>query len=918
MLSGRMEAGATSELLVGRERELAEIEAFLERAGPAALALEGEPGIGKTTLWRAGVDSARERGRRVLEARPAEAERELSFSALGDLLGPALDRLEALSSPRRRALELALLLASDEGAAPDARAIGLATLDLLRLLADEQPLLVAVDDTQWLDPPSRETLAYALRRLDQEPVALLAAHRPGADELVLGRSERVVVGPLSVGALNELLRDRVGARLTRPTLVRVHETADGNPFFALELARALEGRELGPGEPLPVPASLGELAASRFERLDADTREVLLLVAALAHPTVEVVTVAAGDRATRALEAAAAAGLIEADGSRLRFTHPLLASVHYGSATPDDRAGVHRRLAAVVTDAEERGRHLGAAATEPDAEVAAALDNAAAAARARGAPAAAAELAEGAIRLTSPTDQAVTLSRLMSAADHQFAAGSTARARSLLEQALAVAPRGPERARVALQLAALLDSQDLVAERPLLARALLEAEGDTMLRAEIHDRLAIYFNNADWRESRRHAHMAFGLAERIGDPELIAGTLAASFERDFRVGTGIDHTLIRRGIALEERLPQLGLLRRPSRSYAFALQRSGDVERARPIYERLRALGRSEGDPYLISILFYSAFHELLSERWEQAARYADESRMLAVEAERDVEVAAGLGACVVVAAYRGQVEPARSDAAEAARLADAVGLSHRLFGFALGVLDLSLNEPASALGHLRPATEEKLSTGVQEPGLFVGFPEHVEAAIAADELAEASELLDFVEEHARRLDRAWALACAARGRALLASARGDYAAAEDAFARAYEQHARRPQQLPTYELARTLLVHGSILRRRQRKRQAREALERALAIFERLGAQVYAERARSELARIGGRTAAAGGELSETERRIAELVAQGRSNKEVAAALSLSPKTVEWNLSKVYAKLGVRSRAELAARVRG
>jgi DNA-binding CsgD family transcriptional regulator len=177
--------------------------------------------------------------------------------------------------------------------------------------------------------------------------------------------------------------------------------------------------------------------------------------------------------------------------------------------------------------------------------------------------------------------------------------------------------------------------------------------------------------------------------------------------------------------------------------------------------------------------------------------------------------------------------------------------------------------------------------------------------------------VLDFVEEHARRLDRAWALACCARGRALLANARGDEAAAEAAFAVAYEQHARRPQQLPTYELARTQLAHGAILRRQQQKRRAREALERALAIFERLGAQVYEERARSELARIGGRAAAAGGELSETERRIADLVAQGRSNKEVAAALSLSPKTVEWNLSKVYAKLGVRSRAELASRRR-
>ena len=314
--------------------------------------------------------------------------------------------------------------------------------------------------------------------------------------------------------------------------------------------------------------------------------------------------------------------------------------------------------------------------------------------------------------------------------------------------------------------------------------------------------------------------------------------------------------------------------------------------------------------------MVFSAFHELVAEDWEQAARQADEAWRRAVDAERDVEVAMCLWSRACIAAYRGHVERVRSGAADAHRIAVAVGFpDHAMAGLTLGVLDLSLNEPSSALAHLRPSMRQMLSTGMREPGLLLGFPEHVEAAIECGELEEARELLDFVEEHARRLNRAWALGCAARGRALLATARGDEAAAEAAFALAYEQHARRPQQLPTYEHARTLLLHGSILRRRQQKRRAREALERAHTIFERLGAAVYVERARSELARIGGRAAAAGDELSETERQIADLVAEGRSNKEVAVALSLSPKTVEWNLSKVYAKLGVRSRAELASR---
>jgi DNA-binding CsgD family transcriptional regulator len=914
-----VETGSTAQSLYGRERELGQIQQFLERAAttPAALVLEGAPGVGKTTLWRAAVEAAADRGSGVLHAQPTEAESELSFSALGDLLEPALGRLERLSAPRRRALEVALLLVSDDRGAPDKRAVGLATRDLLRVLAADGPLVIAVDDAQWLDPASAGTLAYAWRRLGPEAVGMLIACRPGGHAPAWGEPQRIVVGPLSLGALHELLRNRAGASLTRPTVVRVHETSDGNPFFALELVRALAGREVLPGEPLPMPATLRELTASRFEQLDPSTREVLLYIAALAHPTIDVATAAAGEPAGAAIKAAVAAGVVELDGLRLRFTHPLLASTLYGSASSDERARVHRRLADVVTDAEERGRHLGAAATTPDANVAAALDDAAAAARTRGAPAAAAELVEVAVRLTPGDDSASLVRRLQAAGEHHLASGSTTRARSLLEQALERAERGPMRARVAVQLAALLDTQDIAAELPLLALALREAEGDVRLRAEIHDRIAFALIE-DTLGAQRHARIALRLAERTGDQQLIAETLASSISGDFWAGEGIDHDVIGRGIELEERLPALSVGRSPTSMYAFALKWSGDVERARPLYERLRARGHATGDPGVVDILFYSAFHELISEDWEQAALHGEESRRLAVDFERETEVAAALWVGAWVAAYRGEVERARTTAAQAHRLAHATGLPDLILsGPPLGVLELSLANPAQALAVLRPLMQENRAKGTKEPGLLLGFPEHVEAAVACGELDEASELLDFVEEHAQRLDRAWALACSARGRALLATAQGDVAAAERAFVVAYEHHARRPQQLPTYELARTLLVHGSILRRQQQKRRAREALEQASAIFDRLGARVYAERTHSELARIGGRAAAAGENLSETERQIADLVAEGRTNREVAAALSLSPKTVEWNLSKVYAKLGVRSRAELASRRR-
>jgi DNA-binding CsgD family transcriptional regulator len=462
-----------------------------------------------------------------------------------------------------------------------------------------------------------------------------------------------------------------------------------------------------------------------------------------------------------------------------------------------------------------------------------------------------------------------------------------------------------------------LDRQDLPAERPLLARALREAGGDVGLRTEIHSGFAAYYANSDWHESRRHAHIALDLADRLGGPDVIAGTIGMAFMLDFWTGRGLDDALAGRGLAIEEQLPNLPLLSRPSLPYAFALKWSGDIDRARPVYERLRERARSDGDLAISTVLFYNSFHELISEDWDQAAVYADECRLLSVDAERSVDAADGFFACSAVAAYRGDVDRARAYAAEEMRLRAEVGVSGLFNGWALGVLELSLGKHASALARLRSMFDVARATGVREPGLFVGLPEQVEAAIALGELDEAGEVLDFVEEHARRLDRAWALACCERGRAMLASARGDEATAGAAFGRAYAQHARRPQQLPTYELARTLLVHGSILRRRRQKRQASEALDQATAIFDRLGARIYAERARSERARIGGRALAAGDGLTETEQRIADLVAEGKTNKQAALALSLSPKTVEWNLSNIYAKLGVHSRGELTARLR-
>jgi AAA ATPase domain len=278
--------------VVGRDEELAAVAAFIDGDLPGALVLAGEAGIGKTTVWRAGLSHARERGACVLACRPAESEARLSFAGLADLLEPVLGAaLGALPSIQRHALEAALLLSEKEGPPPDQRTISTACLGVLRKLAGNGPVLVAVDDVQWLDPPTALVLEFAARRLDAEPIGLLVAQRVAGDgeaPLGLGRADlesgRVRLGPLSTGALHRLLRDRLGASLTRPVLRKVHEASGGNPFYALELVRALQagGRRIEPGEPLPVPETLEEILRRRIEALPASAREVLGAAAALA------------------------------------------------------------------------------------------------------------------------------------------------------------------------------------------------------------------------------------------------------------------------------------------------------------------------------------------------------------------------------------------------------------------------------------------------------------------------------------------------------------------------------------------------------------------------------------------------------------------------------------------------------------
>ena len=399
--------------IIGRDQELQSLQAFLgaARAEPGALLPEGEPGIGKTTLWEAALAVA-ERSHRTLTARPAEAEMELSFTGLADLSAHSADAVLAEPpGPQRRALAVALLLEPGTDRPPEHRAVAAGFLGALRSLGRAGPVLIAIDDVQWLDASSATAVAYALRRVGGERIDFLLAQRaePGAPpSLGLDRPPpglrvtRMDVGPLSLAALQRLLSDRLGVLFPRPTLRRIHESSAGNPFYGLELARALEPHPYVPGEPLPVPDELRALVQQRLEDLPSETGEVLLYAALVRRPTLALLKAAIGAEPLAALDRAVEAGVVRIEAEHLRFLHPLLASAVVNAADPERRRQAHGALAELVEEPEQRARHLALAAEGPDESVAAALADAAHAVAARGAWEAAAELAEQARDLTPP------------------------------------------------------------------------------------------------------------------------------------------------------------------------------------------------------------------------------------------------------------------------------------------------------------------------------------------------------------------------------------------------------------------------------------------------------------------------------------------------------------------------------------
>jgi DNA-binding CsgD family transcriptional regulator len=914
-----------AEQIVGRRGELVALAEFLDAlpAGGSALLFEGDAGIGKTALWQEGARLARERGFRVLSARATQSELHSSFAAVADLFAPALDEtLSRLVPVQRRALEVAFLLREPDGPPPEARLLATALLSVVRILGEGRPLLFAIDDAQWIDASSAEILRFVLRRLEAEPVGVLATVRglPVEAPFELDRAfagfRRLPVAPLSVGATHRLLWARLSLNLARPVLVRVHEAVGGNPFFALEVGRALaDGTIHADGVHVLLPESLRALVAERVSALPTQVRATLVAVAALGAPSVTLLEPLA-PTAVADIELACQRRVLELDGDRIRFTHPLLAPVCYEEMPLHRRRLLHRRLAELDLDPEERARHLALAATGPDEEIAAALDAAAAHAHGRGAAQAAAELAEHAVSLTPHAAVEDINLRRITAAGHCCDAGDTTKATTLLEEAVASSDPGPARAEALAQLAFVSSMRDgPQACADLHVRALAEPGVEIRQRAYSLCYLAwIVGLQGDCRRSALYAEEALALAEELAEPHLLGYALTQVVEVTFLRAGSTRRDLLDRATELERSVGgRFQSCMGPRGTLAWLLALSDRHVEARVLWRDLITDAAERAAPELVWHTYSLARMELATGAWDEAARLCGEAMNLGRQVGRGTAEPVGRMILAEIDAFRGDAENARREIPALLRAAELDGTgraSHRLHR-ALALLELSCGDPEASWQQVAP-----LFTGLAE------LDEHlarlagavaIEALIAAGELHSAERLLGLLDDHAAGSESAL-LPLAGRCRGVLEAARGNYepaiAALEGAVADPIPPHSVNP-----FELARTLLALGTVQRKARHKRAARESLERAAEIFGQLGARIWLENARSELARIGGRVAHEG-ELSETERRIVELVVAGRRNREVADELSLSPNTVSWNLSKVYRKLGVSSRTELAARV--
>ena len=914
--------------MFGRDSECAQLEQLLDEVvgGPIGLALEGTPGIGKTALWRGAVASAGRRGYRVVATAPGEPDASLAFASLGDLFDRLPDDLlAALPDPQRRALAAALFVGDAADAPPDPQALPRAALSVLRALAATAPLLVAIDDEQWLDRSSARVLAFALCRLREERICVLLARRPQSDgalwpELARGFGpeglQSLVLEPLDLSAIHHLLTEQLNRTISRPLLRRIYEASGGNPFYALAIARELEATIAKGGSEyeLPIPPTLADAVAQRLERLDSRAVDPLLAVAALSDPTIASIQSVLPEFRLSDLDSAERAAVIEIAGERVRFTHPLLASTHYSRAPAPRRRELHRLLAEVVTDGEERAHHLALGAEAPDRHIAMTLEQAAGDAARRGSPEVAAELLGHACRLTPADAVEVLHARTVTTAEQNWASGDIGKARQLLEALLSDLPGGPLRAR-ALKRLARIRTDDFDVSANLFAEALAEAGDHHRVAAQIEMQFTeVWLNRGDQAAAVEHSRAAVELAERAGDLGLRAAALASQGTAAFFHGEGVQRSVMARAIDLEHHADETSSYYLPSTSLGLQLFWSDDVDAARPLLERSlrRAIERGE-ETDRGGLVFHLAHLEWEAGNRAVAERHTQDLIETARQQADDQADSYVLWLHAFLAARRGELGEARERANDAIAVAARIG-DQFIVAFSSAILatvELWTGNPAAAHQRLPGLREGLCGRG----GGFVGsltltvWWGDIEALIAIRHLDDADAVLQELIERGRRSGNPNAIAIAHRCTALLRAARGDLAAAIDAIDAALTEHALRPLPL---EVGRTLLEKGTLERRAKRKSAAKRSLEQALATLEPLDAAMWVARARDELGRIGLRRPAVSAGLTPAQERVAELIGLGMSNREIASTLYMSLRTVETHLTKIYREFGVRTRSQL------
>lgn len=881
---------------------------FVDSSGaPRALVVSGGPGIGKTTVWEAGLEAARDRGICVLAARASESEAKLSLAALTDLLdGVDLTAVAGIPTPQRRALEVALLRAEPEGAPPGERAIALGFLSALRGLASREPLLVAVDDVQWLDGASSDALAFAARRLDGRPVRFLLIRRSGAApplERELGSIglERLELDGISLGATRRMLTERLGLVTSRRVLRRIFAAAEGNPLFALELGRALaEGGTLEIGSELALPSTLDELLGARVAGVAERVRSVALAVALSGGSTTRELTMLA-DPAD--LDAAVEAGLLVIEGALVRSSHPLVAAAVRVRSSARERQRVHRELARVSENRELEVRHLALAADRPDTALAASLHDAAARANGRGAVEDAVELAEHAVRLSVPGSEE-RVEHVLGLGDHLYRAGELPRMNALLLGELAALPAGAPRARAHLLLSVAPPS---IAESTAhLEQALDESADEPLIRAHVL--------------AERSLELSMLRVERLPIAEQwalegarLAGTAAAG-----RITQSLGWVRILRGRPLDDLVVSsaaaVGAMRVADsleRLVGIRLAFRGQVAAARATFAKLFEVAEMQGEEWsVLGCLHQQCELEL------RAGNCGEATSRLTELHDSDVPTS---GTSAHQPRLRALLAAVGGFPAEAERFAEATIAAtevtecqwDRLEGLrARGIAGLCAGDPARAAESLRLVWEHTTREGIDDPGAFPVAPDLVESLVEIGEFEEARRLTARLGELAEEQEHPWGLATAKRCRGLIGITTRDDPGGAAALLDAADEFEALGLR---FDASRTLLAVGRAQRRLKKWSAARAALDSAASTFDQIGARGWAERARSELERVGGRRPKADGQLTQAERRTAELAAQGLSNKEIARTLFVTVHTVEVHLSHAYAKLGIRSRSQLA-----